>query len=201
MSCYYCVLDLSGATSTLPCCANVVHTACLIAEISNKITSYCAFVECQCNIKLWEEQAYDYYPENAVIETRVTSLLAQPGVQQELKELKKATTTMTKAHRAFGSYINGLKAHYKEQSAQHIIALKQLRDTTKSSIVQSAEYKAQRKLLNVLSRLQNKFRAKHNLTSREYRRMIGFTPGNIPRWACRYYTSLRVIRRLLRIII
>jgi hypothetical protein len=133
------------------------------------------------------------------VDARIATLVAQPEVRQEVKVLKKAITAMTKAHRAFGSHMKGIKAAYKEQTAQHIIALKQIRDATKSSIKQSAEYKAHRRARNVVNTLQTNFRNKHNLTTREYRTMLGYGGRSLPMWSYRYYTSERMLRRLLRI--
>lgn len=202
MNCHYCLVDLSGATATatLPCCAKIVHTACLIREISNKISNDWGFVQCQCNINLWEAQysSYDYPPQD-VIDARVAGLIAQPDVRQEIKEIKKASSAMSKAQKAFGSYMKGIKANYKEQTEQYIIALRQIRDAMKSNIKQSAECKAHKKALTAINRLQDKFRTKHSLNSREYRHILGYANRSMPIWSYRYYTSERVIRRLLRI--
>lgn len=202
MNCHYCLVDLSGATATatLPCCAKVVHTACMIQDISNKISNDWVFVQCQCNINLWETQysGYDYPPQD-VIEARVAGLIAQPSVKQEIKELKKASTAMSKAQKAFGSYMKGMKATYKEQTEQHVIALKQIRDAMKATIKQSVEFKEHRRALAAIHRLQGKFKTKHFLNSREYRHILGYANRSMPLWRHGYYTSDRVIRRLLRI--
>ena len=204
MNCHYCHTDLSGATATatLSCCAKVVHTTCLIQEISNKISNDWAFVQCECNTNLWETQySVNNYPTQEAIEARAAVLLAQPDVRQEMKEIKKASTVMSKAQRAFGSYMKGVKASYKEQTEQHIIALKQIRDAMKISIKQSVECKGHKKALSAINRLQDKFKTKHFLSSREYRYLFGYTNRSMPIWNYRYYTSERVIRRLIRILI
>jgi hypothetical protein len=204
MNCHYCLVDLSGATATatLPCCAKVVHTACLIREISNKISNDWGFIQCECNTNLWEAPySGQIYPTQGAIEARVAVLIAQPDVRQEIKEIKKASSVMSKAQKAFGSYMKGIKASYKEQTEQYIIALRQIRDAMKSNIKQSAECKAHKKALTAINRLQDKFRTKYSLNSREFRHLFGYTNRSMPIWNYRYYTSERVIRRLLRILI
>jgi hypothetical protein len=198
MNCPFCLEDLSGATATatLPCCAKLVHTACLVKDISLKIENDFGLVQCDCGVNIWETQYHDYEAAGS-IDARVTTLLAQPDVRQEVKEIKKASTAMTKANRAFGAHMKGIKASYKEQTAQHIVALKQLRDATKSSIKQSAEYKAYRRARNVISNLQTKFRTKHNVSSREYRHILGYSGRSMPLWSYRYYTVERILRRIL----
>jgi hypothetical protein len=202
MNCHYCILDLSGATATLPCCARQVHTACLIKDISFRLENDFAYVQCECGVNIWETQ-YEHheYSTQGSVDARVATLLAQPGVRQEVKDIKKAGSVMAKTHRAFNSNIKGIKTLFKEQSAQHVVALKQLRDATKSSIVQSAEYKAHRRARNAINILQKKFREKYSLSSREYRHILGYANSAMPTWNYRYYTAERILRRLLRIVI
>ena len=160
------------------------------------------FVQCDCGVKLWEtHDEYHEYPTQESVDARVATLLAEPVVREEMKEIKKAATAMKKAHTAFSAQIRGLNLMYKEQSAQHIIALKQLRDATKSTIMQSAEYKAHKRTRNAINTLQAKFKAKHNLSSREFRHMFGYTNRSMPLWNYRYYTTERMLRRILRTVI
>lgn len=204
MICHYCLLDLSGATATatLPCCAKVVHTSCLVNDISYRLDNDFGYVQCECGVKIWETQyVHDVSVAQGSVEGRVATLLTQPEVRQEVKDLKKAFTTMTKAHRAYASRMKALKAVYKEQTVQHVTALKQIRDATKSTIKQSVEYKAHVRARNVVNTSQKKFREKHNLNSREYRHILGYTGRSMPTWSYRYYTSERLLRRLLRILI
>jgi hypothetical protein len=160
------------------------------------------FVQCECGVNIWETQ-YEYhsYTTQELVEARVATLLAQPEVRQEVKDIKKGTTAMTKAHRALASHMKGIKALYKEQTAQHIIALKQIRDATKSNIKQSAEYKGHKRARNAINSLKAKFMLKHSVNSREYRHITGYSNRSIPAWSHRYFTSERMLRRLLRIMI
>jgi len=202
MNCHYCLADLSGATATLPCCAKLVHTTCLINDISYRLENDFAYVQCECGVRIWETQyVHDGVVAEGSVDARVSTLLARPEVRQEVKDIKKSFTTMGKAHRAYASRMKALKAVYKEQTAQHVTALKQIRDATKSNVKQTEEYKAHRRSRNAVNTMQKKFREKHNLSSREFRNILGYSGRSMPIWSYRYYTSERLLRRLVRILI
>ena len=199
-TCNHCnqAIEEGAKISETPCCGIKMHAACAIQRIAEEIHYYCTCT-CACGTQLYGfHQNYSEELSQEQITSHLNTIREKPGVTEELKLLKKGFSEENKAYVAYNRFLIGKQRELKEAVETHINAIKNSKTTIVNTVKQSEEYKNLRNIKSRRTLLQNKFKAKHNVSNSDMRGLLGFT--RYSSWfRYRYSTPSGLMRRKFRI--
>lgn len=165
MNCQLCSLDISednAAVSTVQCCGRKFHTACMIQHIGT-LASHGCHAYCYCGVTLfYNNHSYSSEDEPNSDDT-IATLVNNPTSNQEIENLKKTRKEFNKSHLEFMKLVRQKKRIFKEETNPHVMALKQMQRSIKTTMRSEEAYKNYSKYSKKYSRLYKQVKTKYSL--------------------------------------
>ena len=174
-----------------PCCDLVYHAGCGVQKLADAAHENHR-VSCECGAVLFE--CDNCFADTTSTEVALETVLAKPGVPAQVKVIKAKFTAEKKARAAYKKYLREKYVEFAEQVEAHKTAIKELKETTLTTIKASEEFKAFRRLRGSATLAKNKFSTEHSIRGRALRNL--FAGGDWGRW---YDTPISMFRRRFRI--
>ena len=180
----------------MPCCEIKYHSACAILKLAQQMYSYNT-IHCTCGSVIYQHASHNEETEEDVV-AAVEAIRAKPGAADEIKLIKKTQAEENKIQKEYTKLIRETQGEFKEAIATHVEAIKSIKQAMTTTIKQTTEFKNLNRIKKKRNLLENKFKAKHEASRHQMRRILGYARWG-PSWYSRYSTPMYLMRRRFRI--